>query len=99
MPTKKQVLSALQKVKDPEIGESIVDLGFVREVEIDGKEVKVIMTLTTPFCPMANIILGESKGAIMKIKGVQKAEVELDFETPWSPEMMKDGIRKKLGLD
>ena len=98
MLTKKQVMSALQKVKDPEINESVVDLGFIRDVKVNKNDIRVVMTLTTPFCPMASMILGDVKGAIEKIEGVGKIDVQLDFETPWSPEMMKDETRKKLGI-
>ena len=99
MPTKKQVLKALEKVVDPEIGENIVDMGFVRHVSLKANKVRVVMTLTTPFCPMANIIIYSVKEELKKLEGVKEVEVEMDFDNPWKPEMMKDDVRKRLGFD
>jgi metal-sulfur cluster biosynthetic enzyme len=99
MATEKQVIDALRGVVDPEIGENIVDLGFVSEVKVSKSGVKVVLTLTTPFCPIAGVIVENAKKELERMKGVKKADVELDFERPWSPEMMADGVRKKLGFD
>ncbi len=98
MTNKKDILENLKKVIDPEIGENVVDLGFIREVKTSKDNVEIIMTLTTPFCPMAGNIVSDVKKSVEKM-GIKKVDVKLDFEKPWSPEMMKDEVRIRLGFD
>lgn len=98
MVTKKEVLSALKKCKDPEIGLSVVDLGFIYDVKIKGKKVKVKMTLTTPACPLHSSITMDAKEIVESMKGVDEAEVELVWDPPWTPDKMSDSAKKKLGM-
>lgn len=93
MVSKKSVFTVLKKCFDPEIPVNIVDLGLIRNVEIKKNEVKIKMSLTSPFCPMQTHIVEDVKEKISKIKGVKKVEVEV---VPWSPKNSKSG-RKKLG--
>jgi len=97
MVTKQQVINALKKVMDPEIGISIVDLGLIREVKVKGSVVNIVMTLTSPFCPMASLIVDKAKEAA-KVKGVTKVDIKLDLNKQWSPELMPKNAREKLGL-
>jgi len=98
MPTKKEVMEALKKVIDPEVGVSIVDLGLITGIEIKKDFVKVRMTLTSPLCPMGGFLFEEARNVVKKLKGVKKVEVEYDWEHPWTPERMKPELRKKFGL-
>ena len=97
--TKEQVIDALRKVVDFEIGFDIVSLGLVYDVQIDDdNNVKVLMTLTTPGCPLAGMILSDAEQAVRSIEGVKNVEVELTFDPPWSPERMDPKLRERFGI-
>jgi metal-sulfur cluster biosynthetic enzyme len=98
MPTEKDVRRALRKVKDPELNLDLVVLGLIYEVEIVDSHVKTLMSLTSPFCPVAGQILEEAKAAIEGVEGVESVEVELTFDPPWSPDRIDPIIRSSLGL-
>lgn len=87
------VLGALRQIIDPEIGCNIVDLGLIyRIVHTDGK-VTVVMTLTTPGCPMHESICLGVQNALLALNEVSEVEVELVWDPPWRPSMMTDAGR------
>ena len=92
------VLETLRQVVDPEIDCNIVDLGLIYGTCIEGRKVTVKMTLTTPGCPMHESIAGGVKNALRKLEAVEEAEVEVVWEPPWSPSMMTDYGRARVGL-
>ena len=96
--TEKAVKDALKTVKDPELNLDLMVLGLVYDIQIDGSEVKAIISLTSPRCPMAEQIVDEAKLAIAKVEGVEKAVVQLTFDPPWTPERISPLIRSSLGL-
>lgn len=94
---KEKILEKLREVVDPEIGVNIVDLGLIYEINVDGGNVRILMTLTTPGCPMAAGFTQEVERKIRQIKGVKKVRVDLTFDPPWIPDKMSKEARKKLG--
>jgi metal-sulfur cluster biosynthetic enzyme len=92
MVTEELVRGMLTDVLDPEIQIDIVNLGMVYGVEIsdDGKQVKVVMTLTTMGCPMFDEIQEQVIEKVEGLPGVEKCEVELSFDPPWDKEMMSE---------
>ncbi|HBF11177.1 MAG TPA: aromatic ring hydroxylase [Thermotoga naphthophila] len=97
--TKEDVLNALKNVIDFELGLDVVSLGLVYDIQIDDQNnVKVLMTMTTPMCPLAGMILSDAEEAIKKIEGVGNVEVELTFDPPWTPERMSPELREKFGI-
>jgi len=98
MVTKQDVMKALRKCYDPEIGISIVDLGLIYDVKVDKDRVHVKMTLTTPGCPMHAFMVNDSREKVKSIKGVKDVEVELVWDPPWTPDRMSKEVRKKLGF-
>jgi radical SAM protein len=82
------VVQALRTVFDPELGVSVVDLGLVYGIEIDNGQVAITMTLTTPGCPIHDVMPEWVREAIMKVPGVTHARVILTFDPPWTPERM-----------
>jgi metal-sulfur cluster biosynthetic enzyme len=96
--TEKDVRDALKKVKDPELNLDLVTLGLVYDIQVEGSGAKAIISLTTPMCPVAGEIVDQARLAIAKVDGVEKAEVELTFEPPWTPERISPLIRSSLGL-
>lgn len=77
--SKELILKNLKEVIDPEIGLSIVDMKLIKNVKIEGNDVFIKMTLTTPFCPLASFIVESVKQKVKSIKGVGKVEVEVVF--------------------
>lgn len=100
MPTEEEIMEALKDVIDPEIGMNVVELGLIYGIQLEdeGKKVKVRMTLTVPGCPLAQMITEYVGRRIHQIDGVEHVDVELTFDPPWSPEMMTEDARKRLGL-
>ncbi len=96
--TEKDVEKALKGVKDPELGIDLVVLGLIYDIEVDGGDVKMIMSLTSPMCPVAGEIVEQAKEAILAVDGVETADVELTFDPPWTPERIPPLIRSSLGL-
>ena len=96
--TEKMVRDALKKVKDPELNLDLVTLGLVYDIQVEKSAVKAIISLTTPMCPVAGEIVDQARLAIAKVDGVEKAEVELTFDPPWTPERISPLIRSSLGL-
>lgn len=97
--TEKDVRSALRKVKDPELGLDLVVLGLVYDIAVaeDGA-VRVVISLTSPGCPVAGQILEDVRTAVLGVAGVEKADVELTFDPPWTAERISPLIRASLGL-
>ena len=94
---KELVIKAIRKVHDPEIPVNIYDLGLIYDIAIDSKGAAAIrMTLTTPNCPMAEVIPGQVEQAVAAVEGITSSEVELVWEPTWEPEMMSEVARLEL---
>lgn len=91
------VKQALRTVKDPEVGLNIMDLGLVYNVEIEGGEVHVQMTLTSPGCPAGPEILADADRSVRDLEGVEDVEVELVWEPYWTPERIDPKVRSFMG--
>jgi FeS assembly SUF system protein len=100
MPTVDQVMEALKNCYDPEIPVNIVDLGLVYDVKItDDKNVYVKMTLTAPGCPVGPFVAEQVREAVMTlVEGVEKVDVEIVFDPPWTPDRMSDEAKALLGF-
>jgi len=96
--TEKDVRNALKSVKDPELGLDLVVLGLVYDIEVQGSDVKALISLTSPLCPVAGQIVEDARQAILAMEEVENAEVELTFSPPWTPERISPLIRSSLGL-
>jgi FeS assembly SUF system protein len=96
---KAQVEDALKTVFDPEIPVNIWELGLIYDVEITEKnEAVILMTLTSPSCPVAGILPGEVEDKARGIYGVEEAKVILTFDPPWDKDMMSDEAKLELGF-
>lgn len=96
--TEEIVQDALRKVKDPEAGINIVDLGLIYDVTIDQGKVDVKMTLTSPGCPAGPQIMGDTDEAVRALDGVKDVRVELVWEPYWTPERINPKVRAYLGF-
>ncbi|ABV33546.1 MULTISPECIES: metal-sulfur cluster assembly factor [Pseudothermotoga] len=99
MVSKEQVLDALKNVIDFELGLDIVSLGLVYDISVDSDDnVSVTMTMTTPACPLAGMILQDAEDKIRQINGVKDVKIDLTFDPPWTPDRMSEDLREKLGI-
>ncbi|MFO7172880.1 MAG: metal-sulfur cluster assembly factor [Bacillota bacterium] len=98
MPTKEEVMKALEVVKDPELRINVVDLGLVYNVNIDGGKVEVDMTLTTPACPVGPMIVSQAEAVLRRLPGVEEARVNLVWDPPWTPDMMSERLKKARAM-
>ncbi|HEY0946782.1 MAG TPA: metal-sulfur cluster assembly factor [Opitutaceae bacterium] len=87
----------LGTILDPEFGLSIVDLGLVYDVVLDGDRVSVAMTLTSPACPAGGMIVDGTRAALAALPGVSHVDVALVWEPPWTPARLTQGGRDQLG--
>ena len=78
------IIEAIKKVKDPELPINIYDLGLIRKIDIDGGDVQIKMTLTTPNCPVADLMPTQVFDEISRIEGTETVRVELVWEPAWS---------------
>ena len=92
------IIEQLKEVYDPEIPVNIYDLGLVYSVDIEDNEVKVLMTLTAPNCPAADMILADVEYMSKKVEGIESCKVEITFEPPWEKSMMSEEARLELGF-
>lgn len=95
------LLEWIHPVQDPEMLISIVDLGLVYEASLsdDGKSATVIMTLTSPHCPVADVFVNNVRTRLLEYPGIETAEVKLVFEPKWDPKTMaSDEVKDKLGI-
>ena len=98
LPSEEQLREALKQVIDPEIGINIVDLGLVYDTTIteEGK-VEVVMTLTSPGCPLGPVIHAQVNQALGDLDGVTDIAVNIVWSPPWRPEMMSEDAKMELG--
>ena len=97
-PDETAMIDALKEVIDPELMINIVDLGLVYSITLDERQVQVEMTLTSPACPAGPQIVQQSKMAIERLPGIEKANIRLVMSPPWSPARMTDEARDILGI-
>ncbi|MDO5616588.1 MAG: SUF system Fe-S cluster assembly protein [Cruoricaptor ignavus] len=93
------IIQALKTIYDPEIPVDIYELGLVYDVQIsEDADVKVVMTLTTPNCPVAESLPQEVKDKVADVDGVKSVDLELTFEPSWSKDMMSEEAKFELGI-
>ncbi|MBT2621573.1 MULTISPECIES: SUF system Fe-S cluster assembly protein [Chryseobacterium] len=94
-----EIIRVLKSVYDPEIPVDIYELGLVYDVQIseDG-DVKIIMTLTTPNCPVAESLPQEVKDKVQAVEEVKSVDLELTFEPSWNKDMMSEEAKFELGM-
>ena len=94
-----EVIKVLKTIYDPEIPVDIYELGLIYDVQIsDEGEAKVLMTLTTPNCPVAESLPMEVEEKVGEIEGITKSKVEITFEPEWEKDMMSEEAKFELGL-
>lgn len=93
------VIKVLQNIYDPEIPVSIYDLGLIYEINIqEDQKVNIVMTLTSPNCPVAEQLPVEVKTEIEKLELVEKATINIVFDPPWDPDKMSEAAKLEMNL-
>jgi FeS assembly SUF system protein len=94
------VIEQLRTVYDPEIPVNVYDLGLIYDIQIsDNRDTHIMMTLTSPMCPVAGSLPGEVECAARATPRVGKVSIELTWDPPYSLEMMPEETRLMLGFD
>ena len=96
--TEEDIYEVLEEVIDPELGLDFVSLGLVYDVDIEGEDVYVTFTLTTPACPIGPQVSEQMKEFVGDLPGVSAVHPKMIFDPPWSPEMMTDDAKFALGF-
>lgn len=92
------VMDALSNVIDPELGLDFVELGLIYGVEVDGGNVEVTFTLTTPACPIGPHVSEQMEEFVGELEGVQSVACNMVFTPPWSPDRMSEDAKFALGF-
>jgi FeS assembly SUF system protein len=96
---KDKVIEAIKTVYDPEIPVDVYELGLIYEINLyPVNNVFVLMTLTSPSCPSAEVIPGEVEQKIKSIEGINDVKVEVTFDPPYSQDMMSEAAKLELGF-
>jgi FeS assembly SUF system protein len=99
MQLESQIVEAIKTIYDPEIPVNIYDLGLIYELEVNNQnQVRIVMTLTSPNCPVAESLPEEVVDKVRAVEGVADVELNLTFDPPWGREMLSDEALLELGL-
>ena len=94
-----KAVDVLRSIYDPEIPVDIYELGLIYDVHVsDEVDIKILMTLTSPNCPVAESLPEEVKEKVRSIDEVNEVEVEITFEPPWSKDLMSEEAKLELGM-
>ncbi|HEY6218687.1 MAG TPA: metal-sulfur cluster assembly factor [Gemmatimonadaceae bacterium] len=93
-----RVRLALRKVKDPELNLNIVDLGLVYDIVVEGGNVQIDMSLTSPGCPAGPQIMGDVERAVKALPGVEHVGLNLVWNPMWTPDRIEPRVRAYMGL-
>jgi FeS assembly SUF system protein len=94
-----KIVKVLKTIYDPEIPVDIYELGLIYDVFVnEDNEVKILMTLTSPNCPVAETLPVEVEEKVKSLDAVGDAEVEITFDPPWTQELMSEEAKLELGL-
>jgi FeS assembly SUF system protein len=94
-----KIVKVLKTIYDPEIPVDIYELGLIYDVMVNEDfDVKILMTLTSPNCPVAETLPVEVEEKIKSIDEIKDAEVEITFDPPWSQELMSEEAKLELGM-
>ncbi len=94
-----KIVAVLKTIYDPEIPVDIYELGLIYDVFVnEDSDVKILMTLTTPNCPVAETLPQEVKEKVRSLDEVNEVELELTFDPPWTRDLMSDEAKLELGF-
>lgn len=92
-----QLRELLRDVIDPELGVDIVSLGLVYDVRVEGRVVDVLLTTTTPACPLGSYLTDEVRRVMLDSGAADRVDVELTHTPPWTPQLISEATRRQFG--
>ena len=94
-----KIIEVIKTIYDPEIPVNIYELGLIYDVLVNENfDVKILMTLTTPNCPVAETLPVDVEDKVKTINGIKSVEVEITFDPPWTQDLMSDEAKLELGI-
>jgi FeS assembly SUF system protein len=93
-----ELIEVLKTIYDPEIPVSIYELGLIYKITIEGTTVLIDMTLTSPNCPMTDVLMYQIDSRLKLIDGIEEVTVNLTFDPPWDKDMISEEGQLTLGL-
>ena len=99
VPLGDEIVKVLKSIFDPEIPVDIYELGLIYDVFVnEDNDVKIVMTLTSPNCPVAESLPKEVKDSVMQVEGIDKVDLDLVWDPPWNKSMMSEAAKLELNL-
>ena len=96
--TRNAIVENLKQVYDPEISINIYDLGLIYNIDITENKCNITMSLTSAFCPAADEIVDDVRGAAFNVVGIESVNVDVTFDPQWGPELMSEDAKLILGI-
>jgi len=94
-----EIIKAIKTVFDPEIPVNVYDLGLIYEINVEeDNKVRIVMTLTSPNCPVAEALPEEVREKVAALEGVKSVDLNLTFDPPWTKDMLSEEALLELGL-
>lgn len=95
-----RIIEALRTVYDPEIPVNVYDLGLIYDVDVDHDTgvVNILMTLTSPNCPVTDFLMEDLQMRVKAVKGIKEVNVKITFEPQWDQSMLSDEAKLELGM-
>jgi FeS assembly SUF system protein len=97
-PVIEKIIALLRQIQDPEIPVNIYDLGLIYDIKVEGLTAYVLMTLTTPNCPVAESMPGQVESVVKSLDEIDEVKVELTWDPAWHPDLLSDEVKLELGL-
>jgi FeS assembly SUF system protein len=98
MDLREKIIAEIRKIYDPEIPVNVYDLGLIYDVKVEDDYAKIIMTLTSPNCPVAESLPQDVKDSAMQVEGIEDVHLDLVFEPEWNKDMMSEAAKLELNL-
>ena len=98
MDLKEKIINEIRNIYDPEIPVNIYELGLIYDVKVNNDTAKIIMTLTSPNCPVAESLPKEVKEGALQVEEIDDVNLELVWDPPWNKDMMSDAAKLELNL-
>lgn len=98
MSTEDRIVEALKTVFDPEIPVNIYEMGLIYSVKVDDGAARIVMTLTSPMCPVAESLPVDVERVVAEIEEITSVNVDLVWDPPWDPDMMTEAAKLELGM-
>jgi metal-sulfur cluster biosynthetic enzyme len=95
---KEKIWQKLKSVLDPELGINVVDLGLIYDIKVENGRIEILMTLTTPSCPLSSFLQKSMEDKVKEVSGVKEVKIDVTFDPPWNPSKMSKVARAQLGL-